>query len=606
MGDTEELWVKLHWDDEGFPFKIEKAKSSLVAWRDQTNANSIEMAKWGSAISATVAPILAVGVAVYTTVQKYGEMADEINDLAYTTDLSTRKIQELKYAATIANTDFSTVKNGVNQLTLSIAGAGDKSSEAAKAFAALNVTTSGRSNDEILENTVAALVEMEDTTKRNALAATLLGRNWKEMLPYLQAYADNADEIKGVNYLSDEDLKDLEDAKSALDALGARLTIIGGQATAAGIDVTKRAMNGLDFVIATLANDQERLNRAWSDSQKLDRGEEFDPAAWAKSNGITGKSMVTLYKPEDWDRIQAEKKAGMQFEGMTAEEAGITYLRDITIPSLQIAYDDLKVSGKASAAEIGEAYIKLKTAQEELISLTEKDAEKMGLTGDQAREIVQVTNDLTDARKNLTNAKYGDDIKKYSAEVDTLTGRLDELKNKYKDYENAVKDVTAAQSDLSDLTSDYYEDTLAAEDPAEAMELRKNYLRSKRDKERDLTGAQLELSGADAEIAALTEKYDGSEITIEVKVDTSQAAADLQNIGMDAPSLPDPYISRIVAPDTGLPTKIPSLGGKSGDVIINLDGKELRRVKGVVNTSGSDQMVGLTAADLMQAGVRPS
>ena len=128
--DAGSIWIRLGLDPENLLFGLDKARYGLTEWRDQTNKNSMEMAKWGATIGATVAPVLAVGFAAYSTIEKFGGMAQEIKDLSYTTGLSTQKIQELQYAATLSGTQFPTVTMAVDNLTLAIAKAGDATSDA--------------------------------------------------------------------------------------------------------------------------------------------------------------------------------------------------------------------------------------------------------------------------------------------------------------------------------------------------------------------------------------------------------------------------------------------------------------------------------------------
>jgi hypothetical protein len=210
------------------------AKKDLTTWRDQTNENTRDLVKWGSAISATVAPILAVGTAIYSMQEKYGAMAAQITDLSYTTGLSTDKIQQLQFAAVLSNTAFSSVTTGVNQLTLSIAKAGDVSSDAGKAFTALNISPRGKTYDQVFEDTVSALVSMKDETRRNEIAMTLYGRSWKEMLPFMDDYIKNKTKIQSSPMFSAQELQDLKDAKASLDALSASATIYAGKVVAMG------------------------------------------------------------------------------------------------------------------------------------------------------------------------------------------------------------------------------------------------------------------------------------------------------------------------------------------------------------------------------------
>jgi len=222
---------------------LAKAKTDLTGWRDQTNESTKDMAKWGAAVTATVAPVVAAGTAVYALQQRYGAMADQIDDLSTTTGMSVEKIQQLQRAAILSNTDFSNVTMGVNALTLAIAKAGDTSSDAGQAFAQLGISPSGKSVDQVFEETTAALMGMEDTTRRNEIAMTLYSRSWKEMLPYMEDYIKNKEKIQSSPTFSKQDLQDLKDAKAAWDDLGNSVTIYTGKAL---VEVQK----GTDLLMA--------------------------------------------------------------------------------------------------------------------------------------------------------------------------------------------------------------------------------------------------------------------------------------------------------------------------------------------------------------------
>jgi hypothetical protein len=368
------LWVVLGLQDdasaqlEAANAKMEKSTSksvgkmsgSLTDWRDNVNKSNGEMAKWATAIGSYVAPAAAAVAIAVAEVNKFGNIADGINDLAYSTGLSTRKVQELQYAAAISNTQFSTVTGGIKLFTMAIVEAKDESSEAAKAFAALGVTTIGRSYDQIWEDTARAIASVEDETTRAALANTLYGRGWQEMVPYIHDYVQNADKIKGIDYLTDEQLEDLEEAKAQLDALGYKLTLVEGG------------------VVAFFANLNSEGNKFEVEDTVLDRllaGKGFQESfmPWQTPQEEPAKTPAKPPIPTN-----AADVASAIVEGMSATDAKAAYLERYTIPGLQKAYDALKASGVASAEDISAAYIQLQEAKEQLIRLTEDqtDSEK--------------------------------------------------------------------------------------------------------------------------------------------------------------------------------------------------------------------------------------
>lgn len=249
--DAGSIWIKLGLDATSLNAGLASAKVSLVKWRDETNASTKSMAKWGAAIGATIAPILAVSTAAYAATMKFGAMAQELEDLSYTTGLTTQKIQQLQYAATLSGTEFSMVSGALNKLSLSIADAGDETTAASKAFKEIGVTTDGRTIDEVFDDTALALVSMKNTTERNRIAMDLYGKSWKDLLPYMQTYTEKAEEIKKHPVYSDEERQALIDAKIEWEKLGDSVTIYTGKAIAA-TEKTQNLLRNLNPIYLAL------------------------------------------------------------------------------------------------------------------------------------------------------------------------------------------------------------------------------------------------------------------------------------------------------------------------------------------------------------------
>lgn len=173
--------------------------------------------------------ITAVAGASYMLSQKFGGIADELEDLSYQTGISTKDIQQLQYAAALSGDSFASVATAINRLTISMQEFKDPASAAAKAFAAIGVNPSGKSTKQVFDETAIALTNMADETERNAAAMDIYGRNYKELLPFMEDYIKNANIIKDSPVYSEKDIKDLKDAKTAWDSLSASLTIYSGK-----------------------------------------------------------------------------------------------------------------------------------------------------------------------------------------------------------------------------------------------------------------------------------------------------------------------------------------------------------------------------------------
>lgn len=226
------LWVKLGLDPDQLLFGLDKTKYALKEWRDETNEGNKDLARYAAAITTTVAPIVTMATAIYGLTMRYGAQADALNDLSYQTGIGTEKLQQMQYAAVLSQSNFANITLGLNTLTQSMANYADKSSAAYKAFMGLGIDPRGRSPGEVFDETAQALVGMEDLTKRNQIAMDLYGRAWKEMLPYMQVYIDKSKEIKEHPWMTDKELRELEESKIELDKIASGISILTGKVLA--------------------------------------------------------------------------------------------------------------------------------------------------------------------------------------------------------------------------------------------------------------------------------------------------------------------------------------------------------------------------------------
>jgi hypothetical protein len=404
-----QYFAKLGLDASNFLSGIEKSQAGLLAFY---RSSTIAMAGVTAAIYA-----------VYSAQQKLGTLADEISDLSTTTGMSTEKIQQLQHAAVLSGDSFGTVATGINYLTLQMQKAGDESSEAAKAFQSLGVDISGQSPDQVFEDTTTALMSMEDETLRNSIAMSIYGRSWKEMLPYMEDYIKNREKIQSGPTLTEAELRDLAEAKAAWDDLGYATTIYTGTILSDLQGAYARAKNGADLWTAAQQLNIDKMREAIRVSGDLAAAErEHARQNWEKDNkDLLDKSGTggTVWDMRPAQRIQ-DRKAALEksvnpLEGKTSEQIEIEILSKYTIPDLQTAYEDLKISGTAAPKEIALAYADLISAQEDLAALTTTTADGFD-TQTTAMERQK------DAAENLKNEmdELADINKDYARDLQTL------------------------------------------------------------------------------------------------------------------------------------------------------------------------------------------
>jgi hypothetical protein len=313
--------------------------------------------------------VTAAGYAAYAEIQHFGALANEIEDLSYTTGVSTDKIQKLRLAAILAGDDFGPTSAGLNRLTLAMDEAKDKTSEAAKAFARLGIDPTGKTPDEVFDEITSALIHMKNETARNALANTLLGRSWKEMLPTLETYYEKKKKIDDTNRYTEKEIQNMKDLKTATDEQVHSMDTFFG----------KRISN-----LVTLWNYQDKLGK----------------------NVISGKTQAAKGSDKPVAEDTGEQFGPFQgidpFAGLTAKQADLKLLTDYTIPDLTKKLRELQKTG-GSASDIAAASLDLKKAQEQLIEVSAKETDAQGDLKSAYEDLTTSIDDVAEARERLAD-----------------------------------------------------------------------------------------------------------------------------------------------------------------------------------------------------------
>lgn len=331
MVDAGSIWVYLRLNADGLTTGLTRAKAGLVEWRDETNANTCDMLKWGSAITATLAPLAAATAAYVAATEKYERMATELRDLSYTTDISTQQLQRMQYAALLSNTSNQTLSMSLNTLTLRMNDYGDSTKAADKAFRDLGVDPTGKRPDQVFKEIASAIVSIEDPTHRAAVGEALMGKGWKEMLLYMETYIKDADKIAKAPVWTDDQNQKLIDAKTRIDNLSNSVTILAGSVLA---------------YYETLSQENEAMN---SNPSYLEQwlGNTFgDKSGGRKGAGGRGGEISPSASPATPDNSWASAIFGGESEGHidTALE-GIENITD-ALKDQKNAIDDLTEARK--------------------------------------------------------------------------------------------------------------------------------------------------------------------------------------------------------------------------------------------------------------------
>jgi hypothetical protein len=231
------LWVTLGLDAANLEKGMGKAQGSLTKWRDDTNKNTSETAKWGTAIAAQAAPFIAVGYAVNKASQAASEYGDEIADLKISTTLSENSLQRLRYTVNATGGEFSGFTTGISFFAKNIQNATDETSAQAEALRTLGIDAidpaTGKIEDmnTLLPKVIDKLHNMDDKTQALTLTSQLFGKNSLEVSKMVElgadgikAYGDRAEKLGMI--MSPEELKNQQKFKEQWAEMNTQLEMM--------------------------------------------------------------------------------------------------------------------------------------------------------------------------------------------------------------------------------------------------------------------------------------------------------------------------------------------------------------------------------------------
>ncbi len=158
------------------------------------------------------------------------EYADEIMELSAQTSISTEKLQEYKYMASLTDTSLETITGSMTKLTKTMFNAQGGSKSAVESFESLGIAVTDsngelRSADSVFQEAITALGQISNETERDALAMQIFGKSAKDLNPLIEAGGDALEEFRkeahDVGYiLDDETLESLGAVQDGFDRLG--------------------------------------------------------------------------------------------------------------------------------------------------------------------------------------------------------------------------------------------------------------------------------------------------------------------------------------------------------------------------------------------------
>lgn len=188
---------------EDFKEELGETKESTEEFGMSTEELSSKIAQVSAKILATTAVIsgLKKGVGfLMDSTKELASTADSLKTTAEQTRLTTTEIQQLQYATSQMNTEFSDVESGIKKLTQSMDKARDGVERQQKAFAQLGVAYKNGKGElldtsEVFFKTIDALSKVTNESERAAYATDIFGGSASKLAPLLSEGSDSIKEL---------------------------------------------------------------------------------------------------------------------------------------------------------------------------------------------------------------------------------------------------------------------------------------------------------------------------------------------------------------------------------------------------------------------------
>jgi len=153
----------------------------------------------GAAMAAIGAAAVAAGKALYDMASDAAAAGDRIDKDSQRLGLSAKAYQEWDYVLSQCGGNIDSLGAGMKTLQKTMDGLTEDGDKASDAFAAIGISfdeIKGKSPEEAFDMTVKALQNMPPGAEKTAAAMKLLGKQGMELMPLLNANADEIDGLK--------------------------------------------------------------------------------------------------------------------------------------------------------------------------------------------------------------------------------------------------------------------------------------------------------------------------------------------------------------------------------------------------------------------------
>lgn len=179
-------------------------------------------------ISGLAKTIVSVAGSVWGLMRDAGQWADDLSTEAEIYGISTTELQQWRYAADQVNVSVEDIIKARKRITQEMGkalkeGADNPLNELN--VGVLDAENNYRDANEVFWDTINALGQVEDITRRNQLANDLFGKSYDELIPLINAGRDGFEKFAEEAPTLDEDsVQSLNEAQSAFKTLDSTLT----------------------------------------------------------------------------------------------------------------------------------------------------------------------------------------------------------------------------------------------------------------------------------------------------------------------------------------------------------------------------------------------
>jgi len=266
-----ELFATLGLDTTSYDKGLEGAEKTASSFGSKLKTGlGIAAGVATTAVAATTAAAVAGGKAFVDGAKKTAEFGDNIDKTSQRLGISSKSFQEWDYVMNIAGTSMNNMQMGMKTMTNQLDQARKGSKDAVANFKSLGISMKDiktMSREELFEKAIKGFQNMEDGTKRAALANKLFGRSGQELTPLFNMTATETENlIKQANdygmVMSDKAVKASATFKDSLTTLNTTMTGVKNNMTAEFLPSLSTVMDGLSGVFSG-TDTEEGTKKIW-------------------------------------------------------------------------------------------------------------------------------------------------------------------------------------------------------------------------------------------------------------------------------------------------------------------------------------------------------